>query len=62
MDEAESFLRAYLPETLSAQLDWSTLQLNETSFVDETMQESESDLLYQVHHKETKEPLLLYIL
>ena len=61
-DEAESFLRAYLPETLTAQLDWSTLQLNETSFVDEAMQESESDLLYQVQHKETKEPILLYIL
>lgn len=60
--EAESFLRAYLPETLNAQLDWSTLQSNETSFVDEAMQESESDLLYQVQHKEISEPLLLYIL
>ncbi len=61
-DETESFLRAYLPETLSAQLDWTTLQLNETSFVDEAMQASESDLLYPVQHKAMAEPVLLYIL
>jgi predicted transposase/invertase (TIGR01784 family) len=49
--EAEAFLRAYLPESLSSLLDWSTLVLLDKSFVDETMRESESDLLYQIQRK-----------
>ncbi len=61
-DEAESFLRAYLPPTETERLAWETLTLVETSFVDETMAESESDLLYTVQVRETEQPVHLYIL
>lgn len=60
--EAESFLRAYLPEAISNQLDWQTLTLVETSFVDEALKESESDLLYRIHHQSTETPVVLYLL
>ena len=60
--EAESFLRAYLPPTETERLAWDTLTLVETSFVDEAMVESESDLLYTVQVRETEQPVHLYIL
>ena len=43
--EAATFLRVHLPPALVEQLDWSSLTLEETSFVDEALRESESDLL-----------------
>jgi predicted transposase/invertase (TIGR01784 family) len=61
-EEAEGFLRAYLPEAISSQLNWQTLTLVETSFVDEALQESESDLLYRVLHRASKTPIVLYLL
>ena len=61
-EEAEGFLRAYLPETISNQLDWQTLTLVETSFVDEALKESESDVLYQIQHRSTQTPIVLYLL
>ena len=60
--EAESFLRAHLPPALVEQLDWSTLALSETSFVDDALRESESDLLYTVQMRTTGEPVYLYLL
>ena len=53
---------AYLPAALAERLDWSTLKLAETSFVDEALQESESDLLYTIQVAETAEPAYLYLL
>lgn len=61
-EEAESFLRAHLPPALVERLDWSTLALTETSFVDDVLAESESDLLYTVQMRATGEPLYLYLL
>ncbi len=52
-EEAEGLLRAYLPETVSTQLDWSTLTLVETSFVDEALRDSESDVLYKIQRLAT---------
>ena len=60
--EAGSFLRRHLPPALVSRLDWSTLALMETSFVDEALQESESDLLYTVQMNETAQPVYLYLL
>ncbi|MBX2999876.1 MAG: Rpn family recombination-promoting nuclease/putative transposase [Caldilineaceae bacterium] len=57
--EAESFLRAHLPAPLVQRLDWSTLELVETSFVDEALRESESDLLYTIQARATGESLFL---
>ncbi len=47
---------------MTERLAWETLALVETSFVDEAMAESESDLLYTVQVKESGQPVHLYIL
>ena len=47
-DAARSFLRDYLPAAVAETLDLSRLQLIKDSFVDETLQEQFSDLLYEV--------------
>ena len=60
--EAASFLRLHLPPALAERLDWSSLTLEETSFVDEALQESESDLLYTVRAQETEQVSHLYVL
>ncbi len=60
--EAESFLRAHLPPALVKRLDWATLALVETSFVDDALRESESDLLYTVQVRATGQPVYLYLL
>jgi len=60
--EAASFLRLHLPPALAERLDWSSLALEETSFVDEALRESESDLLYTVRAQETEQASYLYVL
>ena len=45
---ALAFLRDYLPPDVAAQLDLTHLQLVKDSFVDETLQEHFSDLVYEV--------------
>ena len=57
---AASFFQAYLPEDLSAVVDWKTLQVKPGSFVDSQFQAQETDLLFQVSFRE--EPLYLYCL
>lgn len=47
-DAARSFLRDYLPAAVAETLDLARLQLIKDSFVDETLQEQFSDLLYEV--------------
>ena len=47
-DAARTFLRDYLPAEVAALLDLSRLQLVKDSFVDESLQEQFSDLLYEV--------------
>ncbi|MCP4344610.1 MAG: Rpn family recombination-promoting nuclease/putative transposase [Desulfobacterales bacterium] len=51
--EAGSFFQAYLPESLTERIDWNTLTLKETSFVDEEFRNSESDLLFHAMLKKT---------
>ena len=61
-EEAEGLFRAYLPETISHDLDWPTLTLVETSFVDEALYDTESDVLYQIQQLSTGAPFILYLL
>jgi predicted transposase/invertase (TIGR01784 family) len=61
-EEAASFLRQHLPADLAERVAWPTLTLVETSFVDEALRESESDLLYTVQMKESGEKAFLYLL
>jgi len=60
--EAAGFLRAYLPESLGRGLAWSTLRLQEGSFVDEALRGSESDLLYAVERRASGGSVALYVL
>ena len=62
LEEAASFLEAYLPENLSQKIDWNTLTLVKGSFIDEEYQDSASDLLYLVQEMESEEPFFLYVL
>ena len=63
--EAAAFLQAHLPTELTAQFDWSTLHLEEGSYIDEVLRQSESDLFFTVTDKataEAAEDVFLYLL
>ncbi len=58
---ARSFLQEYLPSELLAALDLERLELQESSFVDETMQAHQSDLLYEARLTDGR-PAYVYFL
>ena len=60
--EAASLLQAALPDTIRGSFDWTTLTLVKGTFIDNDLRESQSDLLYQVRHTETGQPVSMYIL
>ena len=60
--EAAGLLQAALPDTVRNTFDWTTLTLVDGTFVDEDLQESQSDLLYQVEHTATGQSVSMYIL
>ena len=53
--EAAGFLQTALPAELRDKLDWATLNLKDGTFLDEALQESESDLLYEAAYRESGE-------
>ena len=46
--EAAGLLRAHLPEAVSRELVWSSLEVQRGSFIDDRLRDSESDLPYAV--------------
>ena len=60
--EAASLLRNALPDTIRSSFDWTTLTQREGTFIDEELRESQTDLLYQVQHTETGQPMSVYVL
>jgi predicted transposase/invertase (TIGR01784 family) len=48
---ARNYLEEYLPDELRRLLDLNSLALQDSSFIDETMEEHQTDLLYQVQLK-----------
>ena len=60
--EAASLLQAALPGAIRDSFAWTTLTLLDGTFVDEDPQGSQSDLLYQVEHTETGQPVSMYLL
>ena len=60
--EAASLLQATLPDTVRDNFDWRTLTLVEGTFIDEDLRESQSDLLYEVEHVDTGQPVSMYLL
>jgi len=55
------FLSTYLPTEIAELLDFSSLELSKDSFIDDTLKEHFSDLLYKVTLV-TGEPALVYVL
>ena len=61
--EAAALLRAHLPETLARDLHWSSLTLQDATFVDDELRGSESDLLFSVERAAGDQPpVWLYVL
>ncbi|MCF8372192.1 MAG: Rpn family recombination-promoting nuclease/putative transposase [Bacteroidales bacterium] len=61
-EEAGDLIKNVLPEGLSNNIDVSTLQLDSTSYIDEELQESFSDLVYNCVYKgKTKIKITLLI-
>ena len=60
--EAADLLRAYLPEPLAAELQWSRLTVQDATFVDEQLRDSESDLLFAIERSADDPPGWLYVL
>ena len=60
--EAVSLLQAALPDMLRHNFDWTTLTLVDGTCVDEDLQGSQSDLLYQIEHTESGQSVSMYML
>ena len=60
--EAAGLLQEHLPEAISRELRWSSLKWQSTSFIDERLRDSESDLLYAIERKADGAPAWLYVL
>ncbi len=56
----ESFIKNYLPEEITRNLDFNTLQIDRESFVDKRLRREYSDILYLINYK--KKPAFVYIL
>jgi addiction module HigA family antidote len=60
--EAESFFKAYLPKSIIKDLDWETLRLEGSRFIDEELKGTESDLLYRIKQINSVDEIFLYLL
>ena len=60
--EAAGLLQTALPAIVRDSFDWTILALLDGTFVDEDLQGSQSDLLYQVEHTESGQPVSMYLL
>lgn len=61
-DIAADFLHNYLPPAISELLDFSTLMLTKDSFVDDSLREHFSDLLYLVQQRADEQSVFVYVL
>jgi len=60
--EARSFFKGALPENIAREIDFQSLRLTDSSYVDETLRQSFSDLVYIADGKEeTKFKLMLIV-
>jgi len=59
---ARSFFEEHLPVSIKEYLDFDTLELEPGSYIDRTLQFSESDVLYKVKFRDKHEWAYLYVL
>ena len=60
--EAAGLLQGALPDTLSNSFDWTSLTLQDGTFIDTDLRQSQSDLLYRIRYVATGEPVSMYVL
>lgn len=60
--QAVGELQHLLPADLVAAIDWSSLELQPGSYVDEELADLHSDLLFSAHTSGSREPVLLYVI
>ena len=60
--EAVEFFKQNMLPDLVSQIDWDTLELEGSQYIDEELKDSESDLLYSVNFKDSKDRCFLYLL
>jgi len=60
--EAVEFFQNKLPQEIVKIIDWDTLELEGSNYIDEEMQESESDLVYSVDFKNGRDKCFLYLM
>ena len=60
--QAAALLQAHLPESIAGHLRWSSLALQDRTFVDDDLLDSESDLLFSVKRTAGHPPAWLYVL
>lgn len=61
-EAAEAELRLLLPAALTEQLDWKTLEVEPSSFVDAALRHRASDMLFSIECKGTDSRVLVYVL
>ena len=59
--QAAGLLQAHLPESIAGHLRWSSLALQDRTFVDDDLLDSESDLLFSIK-RTAGHPAWLYVL
>ncbi|MEK7255476.1 MAG: Rpn family recombination-promoting nuclease/putative transposase [Bacteroidota bacterium] len=62
INEAIRFFKKFLPAHISNRLDFSTLRMENATFLNENGREIYSDLVFSCNWKDTGEPVLLYLL
>jgi predicted transposase/invertase (TIGR01784 family) len=60
-ERAKDFLNNFLPEVVKAQLDFSTLEIDPTEYVDSTLEEHRTDVLFALRYC-NNDPLFVYVL
>jgi len=60
--EAVKFFQKNMPYHLISQIDWDTLELEGSKFIDDEFKDSESDLLYSVYFENSNDKCFLYLL
>ena len=61
-EEAAGLLKTNLPQEIVQQVDWTSLQFIDRSFVDEEFKRQESDLVFQAKLKQSNESIGFYFL
>ncbi|MEM7151546.1 MAG: Rpn family recombination-promoting nuclease/putative transposase [Myxococcota bacterium] len=60
-EAAAAELQLVLPQALTSRLDWHSLKVEPTSFVDERLRSKTSDILYSIELAESARPVSVYV-